>query len=112
MTIPVKIPELKSYTREELSKMSVMSLRQLIKKHNLHTTYIKGYSRMKKDTLVNEFLKHYKKSNQKRVSSKTEMMGYSKSQNSRVKMLKNEETRVKARIGASKNYGNLRRERR
>ena len=59
--ISVKGKMSKSYTEEELKKMKVSQLRQLIRDHNLHTTYIKGYSKLKKGELVSSFLKYYKK---------------------------------------------------
>ena len=72
---------------------------------------------MKKDTLVNEFLKHYKKSSQRRNTPvkvdtpRGQMVGYTKGQRTTANMLKNLETRVKARVGPYKNDGNLRRDR-
>ncbi len=60
--ISVKGKMSKTYTEEDLKKMKVKELRQLIRDHNLHTTYIKGYSKLKKGELVSSFLKHYKKS--------------------------------------------------
>jgi hypothetical protein len=59
--ISVKGKMSKSYTEEELKKMKVSQLKQLIRDHNLHTTYIKGYSTLKKGELVSSFLKYYKK---------------------------------------------------
>ena len=60
--ISVKGKMSKTYTEEDLKKMKVKELRQLIRDHNLHTTYIKGYSKLKKGELVSSFLKFYKKS--------------------------------------------------
>ena len=60
--ISVKGKMSKTYTEEDLKKMKVKEIRQLIRDHNLHTTYIKGYSKLKKGELVSSFLKHYKKS--------------------------------------------------
>jgi hypothetical protein len=39
----------------------MQQIRALIRDHNLHTTYIKGYSTLKKGELVSSFLKYYKK---------------------------------------------------
>ena len=65
--ISVKGKMSKTYTEEELKKMKVNEIRQLIRDHNLHTTYIKGYSKLKKPDLVSSFLKFYKKSDKKAV---------------------------------------------
>ena len=53
--------ELRRYKREELTNMTVKQLRQLIRTHNLHTTFIKRYTLMKKAELVEAFLKHHTK---------------------------------------------------
>lgn len=50
--------------REEVEKLKVPEIKALIRKHNLHTTYIKGYSKLKKAELVREFIKYYPKRNQ------------------------------------------------
>ena len=48
------------YSRKEVEDMKVADIKKLIRAHNLHTTYIKGYSKLKKAGLVSSFLKHYK----------------------------------------------------
>lgn len=117
MSKPILVPELKNYTRDELQRMSVASLKKLIQKHNLHTTYIKGYSRMRKDVLVTEFLKHHKKSEKRRLvpvkvnSPKKQMTGLTKGQSTTADMLQDLETRVRARVGPYKDDGNLREDR-
>jgi len=54
----------KAYPRSEVEDMKVADIKKLIRAHNLHTTYIKGYSKMKKAGLVSAFLKHYKTAQQ------------------------------------------------
>ena len=49
-----------SKSREELSKMKVVELKALVKKHNLHNQ-IKGYTTMKKAGLVAALAKHSSK---------------------------------------------------
>jgi len=49
------------YSRKEIEDMKVADIKQLIRAHNLHTTYIKGYSKLKKAGLVSSFLRHYQK---------------------------------------------------
>ena len=49
------------YTRAEIEDMKVADIKNLIRAHNLHTTYIKGYSKLRKAALVNSFLRHYQK---------------------------------------------------
>ena len=57
-----KSMELKNkYSRNEVEDMKVADIKKLIRAHNLHTTYIKGYSKMKKAALVSAFLKHHQK---------------------------------------------------
>ena len=53
---------MKTYKREDIAKLRVPEIRALIRKHNLHTNYIKGYSRLRKAELVDRFMEHYKKS--------------------------------------------------
>lgn len=49
------------YSRSEIEDMKVADIKNLIRAHNLHTTYIKGYSKLKKAGLVSSFLRHYQK---------------------------------------------------
>lgn len=79
----------KTYTEEQLMKMTVKQITQLIRDHNLHTNYIKGYSRLRKAELISAFLKHYKKADKtpdeeqspkkKKGSSKPKMTAVEKS---------------------------------
>ncbi len=48
------------YSRKEVEDMNVADIKKLIRAHNLHTTYIKGYSTLRKAALISAFLKHYK----------------------------------------------------
>lgn len=41
-----------------LSKMTVPQLKALVRKHNLHTSYMKGYSKLRKEDLIKSFIKH------------------------------------------------------
>lgn len=43
------------YTKEQLMKMKVIEIKALIREHNLHNA-IKGYSKMKKEQMVDAFL--------------------------------------------------------
>lgn len=52
-------PALKSYTRSDLRQFTVAELRKLVKQHNLHTTYIRKYYLMRKDAIIDAFLKHH-----------------------------------------------------
>ena len=49
------------YKRTDLVSMTVKQIQALVRKHNLHTNYIKNYSRLRKDALIDKFLEHYKK---------------------------------------------------
>lgn len=49
------------YSRKEVEDMNVADIKKLIRAHNLHTTYIKGYSTMRKAALISAFLRHYQK---------------------------------------------------
>lgn len=51
-----------SYKRSSIAKMTIPNIKSLVRKHNLHTTYIKNYSRLRKAELVSKFMEHYKKS--------------------------------------------------
>jgi hypothetical protein len=46
------------HTHETLSKMTVPSIRQLVRDHNMHVNLIRRYSKMKKADLITNFLKH------------------------------------------------------
>jgi len=51
-----------SYRRSNVAKMTIPDIKALVRKHNLHTTYIKNYSRLRKAELIDKFMEHYKKS--------------------------------------------------
>ena len=51
-----------SYKRLNIAKMTIPAIKALVRKHNLHTTYIKNYSRLRKAELIDKFMEHYKKS--------------------------------------------------
>ena len=53
--------ELRRYKREELVNMTLEQIKELIEDYNLHTTYIEGYSKMRKDELVTAFMTHHVK---------------------------------------------------
>ena len=59
--------------REDFQKMKVEDLKSLIRKHNLHTSCIKGYSRMKKAELAAALVQHYPK--RKAAAPPTESKG-------------------------------------
>ena len=46
------------HQRHELEKMTVPQIKALVRKHNLHTTYMKGYSRLRKAELIKQFIAH------------------------------------------------------
>ena len=43
------------HTKESLAKLTVSEIRQLVRDHNLHYA-IKGYSKLKKNDLIDKFL--------------------------------------------------------
>ena len=51
-----------SYKRSNIAKMTIPDIKALVRKHNLHTNYIKNYSRLRKAELIDKFMEHYKKS--------------------------------------------------
>lgn len=53
---------MKTYKRSEVEKLTVPDIKVLVRKHNLHTNFIKNYSRLRKADLVSKFMEHYKKS--------------------------------------------------
>lgn len=55
-----RIPTLKAYRKSELQGYTVEQLRQLVKTHNLHSTYIRKYYRMRKADLIDAFMKHHR----------------------------------------------------
>ncbi|MDF1853371.1 MAG: hypothetical protein P1U85_21215 [Verrucomicrobiales bacterium] len=56
---------MKTYKKSDLQLITVKELQKLVREHNLHTNYIKNYSRLKKADLIDKFLEHYKKSDVK-----------------------------------------------
>ena len=51
-----------SYKRSNIAKLTIPDIKALVRKHNLHTNYIKNYSRLRKSDLIDKFMEHYKKS--------------------------------------------------
>ena len=95
------------YTRKQLESMTVPKIKELLRKHNLHTSFIKGYSKLKKTELIQSFLRHYPKvQNKKRIvptpvkqTSKSSMQGMTAGQRKTADRLKDLEERVKSRKG-------------
>ena len=46
------------HQRHELEKMTVPQIKALVRRHNLHTTYMKGYSKLRKAELIRQFIAH------------------------------------------------------
>jgi len=46
------------HQRHELEKMTVPQIRALVRSHNLHTTYMKGYSKLRKADLITKLIAH------------------------------------------------------
>ena len=46
------------HQRHELEKMTVPQIKGLVRKHNLHTTYMKGYSKLRKADLITKLIAH------------------------------------------------------
>ena len=51
---------MKTYKRSEVEKLTVPDIKVLVRKHNLHTNFIKNYSRLRKADLIDKFMEHYK----------------------------------------------------